>query len=141
MIKIQNFLLTTGTTLKNIYESAQLRLNAIKNVAESLNLNLIDLGTQDGGTFDIRSVMYNEIKECDIFIADLTGCRHNVMVEVGYALKHVETGRMVFYFTPTEEYSKPPFDLNGFRYEQINDSAEIQTKVKPLIESILNEMN
>lgn len=122
-------------------QNAQHRFNSIKNVVESLNLKLIDLGTQDGGTFDIRSVMYNEIIECDIFIADLTGCRHNVMVEVGYALQHVGTGRMLFYFAPTSEYSAPPFDVNGFRYEPINDSAEIQTKVKPLIESILNEMN
>ena len=53
---------------------------------ESLNLELIDLGTQDGATYDIRSAMYKEITFADIFIADLTGYRHNVMVEVGYAL-------------------------------------------------------
>lgn len=122
------------------YQKAQHRLNALKSVVESLNLELIDLGTQEGATFDIRSVMYNEIKECDIFIADLTGCRHNVMVEVGYALSS-DKERMLFYFAQTEQYSSPPFDLNGFRYELINDSAEIQTKVKPLIVSILNEMN
>jgi len=122
------------------YQKAQHRLNALKSVVESLNLELVDLGTQEGGTFDIRSVMYNEIKECDIFIADLTGCRHNVMVEVGYALRS-DKERMLFYFAQTEQYPSPPFDLNGFRYELINDSAEIQTKVKPLIESILNGMN
>lgn len=122
------------------YQKAQHRLNALKSVVESLNLELIDLGTQEGGTFDIRSVMYNEINECDIFIADLTGCRHNVMVEVGYALRS-DKERMLFYFAQTEQYSSPPFDLNGFRYELINDSAEIQSKVKPLIVSILNDMN
>jgi hypothetical protein len=123
------------------YQDALHRLNALKSVVEGLNLELVDLGTQEGGTFDIRSVMYNEIKECDIFIADLTGCRHNVMIEVGYALKHIETGRMLFYFAPPEKDSAPPFDVNGFRYEKINDSAEIEIKVKPMIESILNEMN
>ena len=122
------------------YEKAQHRLNAIRSVIDSLNLELIDLGTQDGGTFDIRSVMYKEIKECDIFIADLTGCRHNVMVEVGYALNS-DKERMLFYFAQTEQYATAPFALSVFRYELINDSAEIQTKVKPLIVSILNEMN
>ena len=122
------------------YQSAQHRLDALKSVVESLNLELIDLGTQEGATFDIRSVMYNEIKNCDIFIADLTGCRHNVMVEVGYALRS-DKERMLFYFAQTKQYSKPPFDLNGFRYEPINDSAEIYTKVKPLIVSILNDIN
>ena len=122
------------------YQKAQNRRAAIKNVVEGLGLTLIDIGTQDGKTFDIRSVMYNEIESCDIFIADLTGCRHNVMVEVGYALNS-DKEKILFYFAPTKEYSAPPFDLNGFRYEQIDDSAEIEIKVKPLIESILNEMD
>jgi len=122
------------------YQAAQNRLTAIKRVTEALGLELIDLGTQDGSTFDIRSVMYNEIKNCDIFIADLTGCRHNVMVEVGYALNS-DKERMLFYFASTKEHDKPPFDLNGFRYEQIDEAADIEIKVKPLIESILDEMD
>lgn len=133
-----------------VYEKAQLRFNSIKRVVESLNLELIDLGSQDGATYDIRSAMYDEISSSDIFIADLTGCRHNVMVEVGYALNssksrldrlNPDKWRLLFYFTPTNEHPNPPFDLNGFRYEQINDSAEIEAKVKPLLESILNEMS
>jgi hypothetical protein len=131
------------------YNGAILRRTAIGKVVEDLNLELIDLGTQDGATYDIRSAMYKEITSADIFIADLTGCRHNVMVEVGYALNsnklsfdelNPSKGRMLFYFASTAEHANPPFDLNGFRYEQINEAAEIDTKVKPLIESILNEM-
>ena len=131
------------------YEKAVQRRIAIGRVLEDLNLELIDLGTQEGATYDIRSAMYNEITDSDIFIADLTGCRHNVMVEVGYALNsdklnfdqlNPDKGRMLFYFASTAEHPNPPFDLNGFRYEHINDSSEIETKVKPLIESILNEM-
>ena len=132
------------------YEKAIQRREAIGKVVENLNLKLIDLGTQDGATYDIRSAMYKEITASDIFIADLTGCRHNVMVEVGYALNsnklnfdqlNPEKGRILFYFAPTSDHPNPPFDLNGFRYEQINDSAEIDSKVKPLLESILSEMN
>jgi len=126
-----------ATTDEN-YEKAQHRLVAIKKVVEELGLELIDIGTQDGPTFDIRSLMYKEIEESDIFIADLTGCRHNVMVEVGYSLNLKKP--MLFYFTPTQEYAQPPFDINGFRYETINDSAEIETKVKPLLESIFHEL-
>ena len=135
------------TTDEN-YEKALQRRTAIGRVVNDLNLELIDLGTQEGATYDIRSAMYNEITDSDIFIADLTGCRHNVMVEVGYALNsdklnfdqlNPDKGRMLFYFASTVEHPNPPFDLNGFRYEPINDSADIETKVKPLIESILNE--
>lgn len=131
------------------YKKAVQRREAIGKILDDLNLNLVDLGTQDGATYDIRSAMYQEIGASDIFIADLTGCRHNVMVEVGYALNsnkvsfdelNTDKGRMLFYFAPTTDYLNPPFDLSGFRYERIDDSADIESKVKPLIESILNEM-
>lgn len=131
------------------YPKAVQRREAIGKVIADLKLDIVDLGTQDGATYDIRSAMYKEIGASDIFIADLTGCRHNVMVEVGYALNsnksnfnelNPDKGRMLFYFAPTDDYSSPPFDLNGFRYERIDDSSEIESKVKPLIESILHEM-
>ena len=119
------------------YSRSVYRVNAIKEVAKELNLNLTDLGTRDTGTFDIREVMYRDIRECDIFIADLTGARHNVMVEVGYALKHIDTGRMVFYFQETDSCKSVPFDVNHFSYDKINDSAEIKTKTKGRIQKIL----
>lgn len=122
------------------FNKAQLRLKAIQDVSKELNLELIDLGTKGGATYDIRSCIFNEIKQSDIFIADLTGCRHNVMVEVGYALRSGEN-RMLFFFSPTEEYENPPFDLDGFRYEKISDSAEINLKVKPMIKEILEEIS
>ena len=123
------------------YNKAKLRLNAIKAIAEELDLELIDIGTQQTGTFDIRTVMYHRITQSDIFIADLTGNRHNVMVEVGYALRHVKEGRMIFYFQPKDANDKVPFDLSGFKYEPISDSAEVRLKVKPLIEAILNQVS
>ena len=121
------------------YSRSVHRVNAIKKVAEELNLSLTDLGTRDTGTFDIRKVMYRDIQECDIFIADLTGARHNVMVEVGYALKHIDTGRMVFYFQETEGCKTVPFDVNHFSYDKIDDSAEIGTKTKARIQTILKQ--
>lgn len=121
------------------YSKAIHRINAIKKVVKDLNLDLTDLGTRDTGSFDIREVMYRDIRECDIFIADLTGARHNVMIEVGYALKHISTGRMVFYFQETQNVKTVPFDVNHFSYDKIEDSAEIEIKTKARIESILNQ--
>lgn len=95
------------------HDKARQRRDAIGKVLEDLNLELIDLGTQEGATYDIRSAMYKEITDSDIFIADLTGCRHNVMVEVGYALSsnklnfdqlNPDKGRMLFYFASTTEH-------------------------------------
>lgn len=120
------------------YAQSQKRLKAIKAVAKDLNLELVDLGTRETGTFDIRKVMYNDISECDIFIADLSGARHNVMIEVGYALKHVETGRMVFYFQQTEKAKAVPFDVSHLSYDSIEDSDDIKTKTKHRLETILD---
>lgn len=80
------------------YRKAESRIRAIKEVVQQLNLELTDLGTRETGTFDIRDVIYHDIRDCDIFIADLSGARHNVMIEVGYALKHVKNAKMLFYF-------------------------------------------
>lgn len=118
---------------------ADCRITAIKAVANDLNLKLTDLGTRDTGAFDIREVMYRDIRECDIFIADLTGARHNVMIEVGYALKHVGTGRMVFYFQEGSACKSVPFDVSHLSYDKIADSGEIKTKTKARIERILEQ--
>lgn len=115
------------------------RLAVIKRIVEQdFGLQLIDLGTKGGGTYSIRDLMYREIEASDIFIADLTSNRHNVMVEVGYAIKNVGLERMLLYFEPMEGVEKPPFDLNGFRYEQIADSNDIEIKVKPKLKDILD---
>ncbi len=115
------------------------RLAVIKRIVEEdFGLQLIDLGTKGGGTYSIRDLMYREIEASDIFIADLTSNRHNVMVEVGYAIKNVGLERMLLYFEPMEDAENPPFDLNGFRYEQIADSNDIELKVKPKLKDILD---
>lgn len=65
--------------------------------------------------------------------------RHNVMIEVGYALKHIDTGRMVFYFQETDSCKNVPFDVNHFSYDKIEDSVEIKTKTKARIMKILEQ--
>ena len=120
--------------------NANHRLRAIKEVVENdLHLSLTDLGTRDTGTFDIREVMYRDIRECDIFIADLSGARHNVMIEVGYALKHMDTVRMVFYFQETENCKTVPFDVSHLSYDKITDSNDIRSKTKARIRRILEQ--
>ena len=120
-------------------ERANCRILAMKEVAKELNLELTDLGTCTTGTFDIRKRMYANIEECDIFIADVSGARHNVMIEIGYALKHVDTGRMVFYFQKSDACNSVPFDVNHLAYDEIVDSAEIKTKTKARIQTILEQ--
>lgn len=119
------------------YDRAEYRKKIISEVVASLGLELIDIGYPETGSFDIRNDMYRSIEECDIFIADLTGDRPNVMVEVGYALKHITTKRMLIYYYPIKVGDRPPFDLDGYENISIADSLEIKQKVKPRIERIL----
>ncbi len=120
-------------------DKAKHRVQAMQEVADELGIELTDLGTRETGTFDIREVMYKDIRNCDIFIADLSGARHNVMIEVGYALKHVGTGRMLFYFQESEKCKKVPFDVNHLNYVPIVDSGDIRSKVKEHIKTILTQ--
>jgi len=118
---------------------AACRVNAIKEIATELHLDLTDLGTRETGSFDIREVMYHDIRECDVFIADLSGARHNVMIEVGYALQHIDTGRMLFYFQESDKCKSVPFDINHLNYVSIVDSAEIKTSIKTRLQTILDK--
>ncbi len=121
------------------FDRAECRIKAMKELTSEMNLELVDLGTCVTGTFDIRKRMYEDIRECDIFVADISGARHNVMIEIGYALKHVDTGRMVFYFQKSEKCPSVPFDVNHLAYDEIVDSAEIKTKTKARIQTILEQ--
>ena len=54
-------------------------------------------------------------------------------------LKHIDTGRMVFYFQETDSCKNVPFDVNHFSYDKIEDSVEIKTKTKARIMKILEQ--
>lgn len=125
------------------YNKANLRLQQLRQTLTNLqqqdiHLALIDMGTQEGGTFPIHNRMYDAIASSDIIICDLSGHRPNVYVEAGYALKHHENNRLIFIFEPNDAGDRVPFDLNTFKYVQINQAAEIPNLLTHEILSILN---
>ncbi|EDZ42992.1 conserved hypothetical protein [Rhodobacteraceae bacterium HTCC2083] len=102
-----------------------------------IGLELVDMGTEEGGTFPIHTKMYEAIASSDIIICDLTGHRPNVFIEAGYALSHHEKNKLIFLFEPKNEGDSVPFDLNTFKYVQITQAAEIPNRVGSEIEAIL----
>ena len=102
-------------------------------------LELIDMGTEEGGTFPIHQKMYEAIAGSEIIICDLTGHRPNVYVEAGYALKHHEQNRLIYLFEPQNSDDRVPFDLNTFKYVQVSQAAEIPRRLTPEIKSILED--
>jgi hypothetical protein len=124
-------------------DKAKLRLKQIRQPLkdiekdEGVHLELVDMGTQKGGTFPIHAKMYEAINGSDIILVDLTGIRPNVCVEAGYALRNHEKNRLIFIFQQAEQSRDVPFDLNTFRYEPFKDTGEIPDKIKPHISAIL----
>jgi len=129
----------------NAFNKANLRLQQLKETLSAIerdhkiNLELIDMGTEEGGAFPIHHRMYEAIASSDIIICDLTGQRPNVFVEAGFALKHHEKNRLIFLFEPRNRNDKVPFDLTTFKYVTISQAAEIPNKVKTEIVAILRD--
>jgi len=127
------------------FNKANLRLEQLRQTLDNfhrlygISLELIDIGTEEGGTFPIHRKMYEAIAGSEIIICDLTGHRPNVYVEAGYALKHHEQNRLIFLFEPKDAGDKVPFDLNTFKYVQISQAAEISGKLMPEIKAILED--
>jgi len=83
--------------------------------------------------------MYQEIGGGEIFIADLTGLRLNVMIELGYALHHLHTGRLILIFNRITGAERVPFDTSPFRYKEIGEAADIPTQIRGDLDAILAE--
>lgn len=129
----------------NAFNKANLRLQQLQETLAAIErdhgirLELIDMGTEEGGSFPIHHRMYDAIASSDIIICDLSGQRPNVFVEAGFALKHHEKNRLIFLFEPCNRQDKVPFDLSTFKYVTITQAAEIPNKVKVEIVAILRE--
>jgi hypothetical protein len=124
---------------------ANLRLGQIQETLQKLEeqkqikLSLEDIGTREGGTFPIHQKMYEAIASSDIVLVDLTGVRPNVCVEAGFALSHHQKNRLIFLYQKGNALPDVPFDLKTFRYEQIEEAAEIPNKLRGHIEDIFRE--
>lgn len=129
----------------NAWNKANLRLEQLRQTLTNLQqqhavpLELIDMGTEEGGTFPIHTRMYEAIASSDVIICDLTGQRPNVFVEAGFALKHHEQNRLIFLFEPKNVEDKVPFDLTTFKYVQITQAAEIPNRIGAELIAVLRE--
>ena len=125
------------------HNKANLRLAQLKQTLANIQANhglaleLVDMGTEEGGTFPIHEKMYEAIASSDIIICDLTGQRPNVFVEAGYALRHHEQDKLIFLFEPRDQDDKVPFDLSTFKYVQITQAADIPDKIGNEVTAIL----
>jgi hypothetical protein len=127
----------------NARQRADLRLAQLRETLvrirdrHGIALDLIDMGTEEGGTFPIHQEMYKAIASSDIIISDLTGQRPNVYIETGFALRDHEQNKLILLFEPRNAEDRVPFDLNTFKYIQIEQAAEIPNRLGVELEAIL----
>lgn len=120
------------------FQQLQNTLSVIQRI-HNIPLELIDLGTEEGGTYPIHNKMYDAIASSDIIICDLSGQRPNVYIETGFALNHHKKDRLILLFQPEDNTDKVPFDLTTFKYVEISQAAEIPNVIKTEILAILRE--
>lgn len=119
-------------------EQIRIALEQVK-TKTGVDLELVDMGTEEGGTVMIHPKMYEAIESADVILVDLTGHRPNVCVEAGYALKHHKAGRLLFTFEPKDKDDKVAFDLNTYRYEPLSQAADIPVKLVPHLVKIVED--
>ena len=63
-----------------------------------------------------------------------------MMIELGYALHHMKTGRLLLLFNPiAAPADRVPFDTNTFRFEQIGEAADIPVRLRGHLKEILDK--
>lgn len=120
------------------YETIERALKELKGEV-NISLNLIDLGSDVGGTELIHPKMYANLVSSDIVMVDLTGASPNVYIETGFALGRDKKKHTILLYKKENPEDKVPFDLTSYRYEQFMDTSEIPALIKPHIKEIMRQ--
>lgn len=78
-----------------------------------VQLDLIPIMRFKGKSERIDSRLLTKIKECDVFVADLTGCNSNVCFEIAYAEGREKPMLLI---KSSTDRKKPPFDMDKLQY-------------------------
>lgn len=118
---------------------------------ENVELELIPIMRFRGASQRIDQRLIQKIKECDIFIADITSCNDNVIYEVGLAegnnkpmiLIKAEGDTTKVPFEKNEKYiksgGKVPFDMDKLQYIPYSESG-YYNQIKQIIKNNLPDI-
>jgi len=110
-----------------------------KKAKSSLQLELIPIMRFKGKSERIDRRLLDSIKDCGIFIADLTGCNPNVCFEIAYA---EGLDRPMLILKKSTDRKNPPFDMDKLQYIPFAASTyynSIKSIVKNNLPTILTE--
>lgn len=93
-----------------------------KEVSKKINttVELIPIMRFQGKSKRIDSRLIEKIKECDVFIADITGCNKNVIFEIGLA---EGLDKHMILIKAEQDKKMPPFDMDKLQYIPYNQDA------------------
>lgn len=107
-----------------------------KKIALPFKLELIPIMRNKGESERIDQRLLNQIRECDIFIADLTEVNQNVLYETAFA---EGSGIKSLLIKEESDTSELPFDMDKRQYVPYQKDA-YYTKIKSIIQNNLPAM-
>ena len=117
------------------FQAAKNRRDVIEEIVKAKGLDLIDLSKQDGAAYSIQDVIRTTIPTSDIVVIDITGNRPNVMIELGYALKHLTVDRLIIV---KDKNSEAPFDISDIRRREISEANDLKGDFAKDIDEIIS---
>ncbi len=100
-----------------VNEYNKLFKEALKEIEQEKNIfyELFPIMRHRGASQRIDQRLLNQIKECDIFVADLTGINQNVLYEVGYA-EGLDKPSLLLRTEEDDKEKQLPFDMAQRQY-------------------------
>jgi hypothetical protein len=129
----------------HVNEYNKLFKEALKEIEQEKDIyyELLPIMRYRGASQRIDQRLLKQIKECDIFIADLTGLNQNVVYEVGYA-EGLDKPTLLIR-TEEEDKEKPlPFDMAQRQYVPYSKGAyynAIKSILKNNLPTIIDDYN
>lgn len=136
----------------DIEENRTIIRKGIKEACEKLNQYdiIIDEATRNvPGSPTIEKTVMDKIKNCDVYIADITPITQsngkqipnpNVLIELGYALKCMEVARIIIVAKTSDYQDKDlPFDINHNRIGKFDgNKCNLDYEIKESINHVLD---
>jgi len=109
-------------------------ISEIQNTFSHQNLSLFDIMQYTGSTTNILDSIFSQIKECSIFIVDITAANANVFCEYGYAKA---LNKDIVIFKKADDSTKIPFDIDKYNRYEYSSTYQLRDLIVLHVSNIL----
>ncbi len=143
--KLKIFVAMPYWSHSHVNEYNKLFKEALKEIEEEKDIyyQLFPIMRHRGASQRIDQRLLKQIKECDIFIADLTGINQNVLYEVAYA-EGLDKPSLLLRTEEDDKEKSLPFDMTQRQYVPYSKGAYyngIKSILKNNLPTIINDYN